>query len=206
MNKASIIEKFGLPYVVTPVTFKMGTHKLFAENMAKRFLNSKIVLDACVGAGFNVIPIARVAKKVIAVDKDKSHLNLAKQNIIIAQLNNITFILGDIMNNATFKKIGEIDSAYLDPEWVKGGCRGKCRGHSSTLAHMAPPADKLLKKIETKTKNIALRLPKEFNIRELNKFPPHEIEKSYLDGEFKFYTIYFGNLIKKVGLTEFRVS
>ena len=75
-----MIQKFGLPYAVTPVTFKMGTHYLFAEHIAERFVGKKKVLDACVGAGFNAIPIARVVKKVIAVDIVRDHINLAKQN------------------------------------------------------------------------------------------------------------------------------
>lgn len=204
MKEDSVIEKFGLPYFVTPTTFKMGTHHIFAESIASRFAGCKKVLDACVGAGFNAIPIARVVGTVVAVDNNKEHLSLAKQNAELAKIGNIDFILGDIMDETIFEKIGNIDGAYLDPEWVKGGCVDNCNEHSSSLSHMEPPADMLFKKVETKTKNIALRLPRELAIKELDSLPPHELEMNYLDDKLKFYTLYFGDLAETIGNTEFR--
>lgn len=204
MNTTDTIEKFGLPYFTTPTTFKMGTHRLFAEHIAERFTGYKKILDACVGAGFNAIPIARVVRKVIAIDNNESHLALAKQNAALAKLGNIDFISGDIMDEATFEKIADIDGAYLDPEWVKGGCVDNCKHHASSLSQMEPLADVLLKKVEAKTKNIILRLPREFVIEEIYSLPPHELEMAYLDDKLKFYTVYFGDTARTIGITEFR--
>src|SRR4051812_25593683 len=119
MEISEIIKKFGDDYLVTPDTFHMGIHQDLARNVAARFKGYDRVLDTCTGVGFMTIPLARVAKEVIAVDINHVHLEMAKENAKRAGLSNVTFILGDITNPETLKKIGEIDGAFLDPDWAK---------------------------------------------------------------------------------------
>lgn len=193
MFKKEIIKKFGLPYKVNPQTFIMGTHHLLANKIAKRFAGYNCVLDACTGAGFMAIAIARYAKRVIAVDINKEHLEMARENgRIVGVQDKIEFIEGDILDDGLLNKIGQIDGAQLDPDWASGDDK---EIHVTTLRQMQPDGNLLFNKIYHKTHNIAMRLPKEFNLTELDNLPRHELEEEMIDSKLKFYTVYFGNLI-----------
>ena len=70
---------------------------------------------------------------------------------------------------------------------------------------MEPSGQILFEEVSKKTKNICLRLPKEFDLSKLNNLPPFECEAFYQDNKLKFYCAYFGDLILKEGNTEFRI-
>ncbi len=69
--------------------------------------------------------------------------------------------------------------------------------HAYQLSDMQPAADRLFNAVFHKTENIALRLPRQIALSQLEDFPPHEIENVYMN---------FGHLAKKIGITEFRTS
>ncbi|MGD0729063.1 MAG: methyltransferase domain-containing protein [Candidatus Micrarchaeaceae archaeon] len=203
MNKGNILKKFGREnYKLANDTYVMGIHQILGTHIAQRFADCDIILEACTGAGFMLIPLAQNVKKVITVEINSEHLKQAKNNIKIAGVNSkIRFILGNILEDKVMKKIPKIDAAFLDPDWAEAG-KSKS-AHATKLSSMQPPADILLNKTIKKTPNVALRLPKELNLRELRKVPPHELEKIYLDNDFKFYCAYFGKLARKIGRTRF---
>ncbi|HEY4515758.1 MAG TPA: methyltransferase domain-containing protein [Candidatus Paceibacterota bacterium] len=191
MDQDSILQKFGADYVVDEDTYKMGVHHILADKIAKRFSSHKFCLDTCLGAGFMTIAIAKCVDKVIGVDIDPLHLDQAKQNAKTASVEDkVEFFEGDVLE--VIDKIGEFDSAFLDPDWAKVG-EGK-ENHVLELSQMMPRADFLLDKVFEKTKNVCLRLPKEFDLNKLENLPPHESESIYQDGKLKFYCIYFGDL------------
>lgn len=194
MNNSAVIEKFGANYKVTQDTFHMGTHQLFAKLIAKRFQGLNTVLDACVGAGFNTIPLARVVKNVIAVDINPEHLRLAEANAKIAGLTNITFMLGDITDSAVLNEIQDIDAAYLDPDWAKIGDNKEV--HVTKIEQMVPNGITLLDLIYKKTHNIAFRLPKEIDKEKLLFPESFELEPAVQSEKIKFYTCYLGDLKK----------
>lgn len=217
MGKEKILEKFGKEYQVDNETFIMGIHYLLGDHIAQRFNGCNVVLDACCGAGFMSIALAKYTNRVIAVEVNPKHLEQAENNAKIAGVySKIKFMLGDILNKKTLNKIPKIDGAFLDPDWAKMG--ELKTAHTSKLSNMQPPADKLFTAINTITQNIALRLPREIDLSELENLPPCELEKIYLDDDFKFYCAYFGKLINKglsrkastfrdnkAGNTEFRI-
>ena len=113
-----------------------------------------------------------------------------------------TFIKGDITDDVTIEQLLGIEAIYADPEWALPGHR---KGdHVTSIFQTNPPVDVLYKQLRQVTPNIAIRLPKETNVQELQDFPAYEIEAAYLDGKHKAYTAYFGDLIKIEGLTELR--
>ena len=203
MDKEEIIKKFGKEYyLVNNETFHMGIHYLLGNHIAQRFNGYDVVLDSCCGAGFMSIALAKFVNQIIAVEINREHLSQAKNNVKIAGLSSkINFILGDIQDKKNLNKIPQIDGAFLDPDWTTAG-KSKTI-HASKLSNMQPPADKLFNAISKITQNIALRLPREIDLSELKKLPSHELEKVYLDNDFKFYCAYFGKLKEKVGNTEY---
>lgn len=204
MDKEKILKKFGKEYQVDEDTFIMGVHYLLGEHIAQRFNGFNVVLDTCCGAGFMSIALAKYVNQVIAVDVNSKHLVQAENNAKIAGLSSkIKFILGDILNKETLNKIPEIDGAFLDPDWAMPG--NLKTTHTPKLSNMQPPANKLFSVVNKKTRNIALRLPREMNLSELKTFPSHELERFYLDDDFKFFCAYFTQLAEKIENTQFRV-
>jgi SAM-dependent methyltransferase len=202
MNPDMIREKFGDDFVATDHTFKLGIDHRFTEHFAKRFEGRK-VLETCTGAGFTTISMARVALHVTTVEINPTHQKQAKRNIEKAGLiNQVQFISGDILDENLLKSLPQIDSAFLDPDWDDTELGHK---YSFVNSNTLPPADILLGRIFDITKNIALVLPPFIDISEFNGLPINEREKLFFGDSHELYCLYFGELIKCVGETEFRV-
>lgn len=203
MNRLEILEKYGNDsYYVDKDTFHMGIDYRLSDGIAKRFGKFKIVLDTCTGAGFMAKAIAKYVKKVIAIDIDEAHLNQAKANAEIDGVDGkIEFIKGNILDE--INNLNDIDAAFLDPDWARPGNDKKIHVHE--LSDMEPSGQILFEEVSKKTKNICLRLPKEFDLSKLNNLPPFECEAFYQSNKLKFYCAYFGDLILKEGNTEFRI-
>jgi len=193
-------KKLNLRIPLSSRAFKMALEPEFWNHYTERFKGYDTILDACAGAGFLSAALAK-KYKVVAVEIDPVRLSEAKR---IAQIRNVnvTFISGNILDDEILKSISKIDAAFLDPDWK--------RDHSVKPAafnfhKMEPPLLELFTKIQAKTENIALRLPKETNWSEFDRFIsiPYELEESYLSGKLVFYTVYFGKLIKIIGRTQF---
>ena len=203
MDKEQILEKYGKDsYQVDEDTFRMGIHQKLSDRIAKRFQKYHTVLDTCAGAGFMTIAIAKEVEKVIAVDIDETHLNQAKANAELDAVDSkITFIKGNVLEE--LNKLDNIDAAFLDPDWARPGDDKAI--HVRELADMEPSGQILFDEVSKKTKNICLRLPKEFDLSKLKHLPTHECEAFYQSDKLKFYCVYFGDLIMKEGSTEFKI-
>jgi len=196
MDPELAMAKFGpLPYKLNDSTCKMGIHYMLADKIAARFDGYGRVLDACCGAGFTSIALAKYAGHVIAIDNNEEHFDQARFNARLAHCENkIEFVLGDVLEYD-----GAFDAAFLDPDWARGNRRDKSL-HVKALDRTNPPADVLFTRIYNKTHDIALRLPKELDLSELEKLPEHEtewLEHPYLDRVSRFYCVYFGDLQKR---------
>lgn len=202
MDPELVIKKFGDKYQGNADTYHMGIKRALAEPVAKRFIGHKVCLDTCLGAGFMALVLAKQAGKIIGIDSNPEHLNQAKENFKIAGLDNVEFVLGDVMK--IIDKVEEFDCAFLDPDWAKVG--DSKEDHVLSLSEMVPPADLLLDQVFKFTKNVCIRLPKEFDCSKLNYLPEHETEAIYLGNKLRFYCIYFGDLVKNLGNTELRVD
>ena len=102
MDSRTIRLKFGRNYVADERTFMMGIDQRFTTEIARRFRNRR-VLETCTGGGFSTIALAQRASRVITVEINPVHQLQAKQNIVIAQLeDHVTFVLADIMDEKTW--------------------------------------------------------------------------------------------------------
>jgi hypothetical protein len=191
MDPDAIRAKFGDDYIADDRTFMMGIDQRLTKEIAKRF-RDRWVLETCTGAGFTTIALARVAAHVITVEIDPTHQAQARQNLSTAGLlDNVTFVLGDVMNENTRRGSGPVDAAFLDPDWAVTGPE---HVHRFLRSSTQPPADTLLEKSFLVTPNIALVLPPSIDIRELDNLPPHERQQLYLHGSHELYCLYFGDL------------
>jgi 16S rRNA G966 N2-methylase RsmD len=203
MDSEAIREKFGDDFVANDYTFKLGIDQRFTEHFAKRFRSRK-VLETCTGAGFTTISIARVASHVTTVEINPSHQAQARKNVKkVGLMNHVTFISGDILDEGLLRKLPPVDGAFLDPDWADTELDHEYRFINSNTR---PAADVLLDRILSITENVALVLPPYLDIRELDGLPKNEREKLYLGERHELYCLYFGELIAKLGETEFRVQ
>jgi len=203
MDPFTIRAKFGDDYQADEQTFLMGIDRRFTAHFAARF-EGRLVLETCTGAGFTTLALARTARHVWTVEIDPRHLAQATANVARAGLTpNVTFIRGNILNPRVLTGLPPVEAAFLDPDWAVTG-----PGHvyrfidSNTL----PPADELLRKILDITPHVALVLPPFVDDAEFNGLPPHERQLLSLGDRHELFCLYFGDLKRTDGLSEFRVS
>ena len=203
LNPNAIREKFGDDYIADERTFIMGIDQRITRHFAERFIGLNI-LETCTGAGFTTISLARTAKHVITVEIDESIQKKAISNIKKAGLSsNVTFILGSILEPETLKGLPTVDVAFIDPDWAVTGPDHKYRFQQSNTE---PPADVVLRNMLKITDNVAIILPPFIKVQEFEGLPKHEREKLYLGESHELFCLYFGDLIKSLGETEFRVT
>lgn len=156
------------------------------------------------GGGFTTISLARTANHVITVEVDKSIQKKAMSNIKKAGLSaKVSFLLGSILEMETIKKIPQVDAVFIDPDWAVTGPDHLYRFQQSNTQ---PPADLVLRNMLNMTDNVAIVLPPFISVEEFEGLPEHEREKLYLGESHELFCLYFGDLIKSLGETEFRVT
>jgi len=202
MDPNAIRHKFGDDYIADAHTFKMGIDRRFTEHIAKRFQNMT-VLESCTGAGFTTISLAKTAKHVYTVEINQAHQIQAKKNIERSKISDrVTFIQGDILDPEILNNLPQIDSAFIDPDWADEDPNHEYRFLNSTTK---PPADILLNHILQLTENITLVLPPFIHMNEFRNLQEHECESLFMNDRHELFCLYFGELIRIVGSTEFQV-
>jgi hypothetical protein len=199
MDLLSIRAKFGGDYTATECTYRLGIDARITGRIAERF-RDRIVFETCTGGGFTTIALARTAKRVVTVELNSDHQEQARKNLATANLlDRVHLIAGDCLSEAVLTQVGDVDGAFLDPDWALGGFGHVCRFRDS---NMRPPADLLLATALTLTAEVALILPPFIDLHELDGIPPHEFQSIYLNGEQALYCLYFGRLATIIGRTE----
>ncbi|MCP4348249.1 MAG: hypothetical protein GY795_22405 [Desulfobacterales bacterium] len=203
MNSNDIQKKFGNSYIADDYTFIMGIDLRFTTHFAERFINLN-VLETCTGAGFTTISLAKTAKHVFTVEINKSHQEQAVNNVQKAGLlPNVSFIHGNILDQNIMDNLPPTDAAFIDPDWAATGPDHVYRFINSNTQ---PPADIVLSTMLDITGNVAIVLPPFINVQEFDNLPDHERESLYLDDNHELYCLYFGELMKAPGETEFHVT
>lgn len=124
--------------------------------------NSKnlIITDANAGVGGNVINFAKYFKKVNAIENDKIHFDVLKNNINVYNLKNVTAIFGDVIN--IIPQITQ-DIIFFDPPW--GGKNYK-KDKNIILKLSNISLKKYISNILPKVKLIAIKVPYNFDFGE----------------------------------------
>ncbi|KAL4084788.1 hypothetical protein QTP88_027691 [Uroleucon formosanum] len=142
-------------------TLRTVVHKSFysvcpevlASYMAKKCGNIKVAVDPFCGAGGNVIQLAKIFDKVIAMDIDPEKILLAKHNSIIYEVfDKIEFIVGDFFTMANQIK-GDV--IVTSPPWG-----GPNHNETPVIGPLQLSLDKLLAVGKTVAPKVLLHLPK----------------------------------------------
>ncbi|BFY99399.1 hypothetical protein BsWGS_02439 [Bradybaena similaris] len=170
------------------------TPESIAAHIAER-CRCDVVVDAFCGAGGNTIQFAFTCNHVIAVDIDKSKLELARHNAeIYGVADRIEFIHGDYLKLAPSLKS---DVVFLSPPWG-----GPTYSNSPVydLDDMAGlNAAEIMEVTRKNTPNIAFLLPRNADMDQLTALAgvgkQVEVEQNFLNRKLKTLTAYFGDLI-----------
>lgn len=179
----------------------MGIDYRFTKHMAERFRGRR-VLETCTGAGFTTVALAREAIHVVTIEIDPVHQAQARQNVEKARLvDQVTFVLGNVLDEATLDRCPPFDTAFLDPDWAVSGPGHVYRFRQSNTR---PPADDLLERALVLTPDVAIVLPPLVDPCELEGLPVHERQELYLGDSHELYCLYFGGLARSLRVTELR--
>ncbi|KAL4122679.1 hypothetical protein QTP88_014964 [Uroleucon formosanum] len=127
--------------------------EVLASYMAKKCGNIKVAVDPFCGAGGNVIQLAKMFDKVIAIDIDPEKILLAKHNSIIYEVfDKIEFIVGDFFTMANQIK-GDV--IVTSPPWG-----GPDYNETPVIGPLQLSLDKLLAVGKTVAPKVLLHLPK----------------------------------------------
>lgn len=153
-----------------------------------RLLPGSTVLDAFCGVGGSAIGFARAGKRVLAVDTNAERIDMARHNAKLYGVEaQIDFVVGDCR---ALLESGSFDSVYLDPQW---GGPDYYSLTSFTLAHFAPNGLELLNAAFSRTGNVAITIPKNFEWREFGLIDRSVfVERNMLGDRLLFRTAYFG--------------
>jgi tRNA1(Val) A37 N6-methylase TrmN6 len=191
MDPAAIRAKFGAGYQATELTYRMGIDQRLTAPIAARF-RGLCVLETCTGGGFTTIALARATAHVTTVEIDPAHQAQARHNVARAGLSDrVTFLAGDILAHETWDRLPPVDAAFLDPDWA---VTGPAHVHHFRRSTTRPPADTLLERVLEATPNVALILPPQLDLQELEGLPAHERQSLYLEGSHELYCLWFGAL------------
>ncbi|MDA3840640.1 MAG: methyltransferase [Patescibacteria group bacterium] len=165
-------------------TLEMATSEKIARHIAERFIGMKKVVDLTCGIGGNAIFLAKNSK-VLAVDLDKTSIEMAKLNSIAYGVNdNIEFRVG----NAHFNIDEDADAFFLDPMRSREGDT-KTRSFMNTQ----PKVLEMLAKIFKITENVCIKVSPAFDYKEIDLFPQKpEIEIVSENNENKVALLWFG--------------
>lgn len=203
IHQTAIREKFGDDYSADERTFIMGIDQRFTQHFAERFIGLN-VLETCTGAGFTTLSLARAAHHVFTVEIEEANQKKAIGNIEKAGLSsNVTFISGSILEPGILDQFSGIDAAFIDPDWAVTGPDHQYRFKRSNTR---PPADVVLSNMLKITDHVAIVLPPFIKTEELEDLPKHEREMLYLGDSHELYCLYFGDLKRVVGESEFYVK
>ena len=183
--------KFSKKIKADIASYEMANYEAIAEYMAQR-LKTRTIAELCCGVGITAIQLAKFSK-AIAVDNNKEYIKNAKYNAKLYGVK-IDFIVGDVLDKNILKKI-KANIAVLDPDWSSSDDKSL---HVANISETQPPLDKLYNLTKKNiTNNVCFRFPKTIDTKQIKKLDNCEIQKVFLDNDFKFYIAYFGDLIRK---------
>jgi 16S rRNA G966 N2-methylase RsmD len=203
LDRHAIRRKFGGDYTASERTFRMGIDRRFTCHIAERF-SGRTVLETCTGGGFTTISLAGTARHVFTIEIDPGIQAQARLNVERAGLaEKVTFLSGDALDPRLLAQVGPVDSAFLDPDWAVTGPDHVFRFQNSNTR---PPADELLERVFSLTRDVGLVLPPLVDSQEFSGLPQHELQAMYLGESHELYLLFFGTLAACLDVTRFRVE
>jgi len=154
-------------------------------------LGAKTIVEIGAGIGGQTIAFSKNSKKTIAVELDKSRINILASNLKKLKIKNVEIISGDALNKSIVNKIKREEPSviFVDTERPEQSDR--------TLDFINPPIQKILDAYLPITKKIAIEIPPfTQGLEAIKKNHDFEAEFISLDNQLNRLTLYFSELKK----------
>ncbi len=176
--------KFTRPIVSNAEGLQLATPEIVAGYIAKR-LKTDIIADLGCGIGGQVIFFAKECKKVYAVERNPEKLEYAKKNCDLYNVNNVEFILGDVLSQNIKEKVSDADIIFSDPA-------RPLSEKERTLTNLEPPITEILRLYSDVTPELAFHAPPQMTPSKITL----DCEREYLslNCQLNRLTLYFGAL------------
>lgn len=138
------------------------------------------------GIGGQTFALAKVCKKVLAIELDKDKANILIQNLKKLKIENVEVLVGDVLSKKIIEKI-----KHFQPEIIFCDTEREEKGER-TIESIKPPIKKLLETFSEITSKIAIEIPPFTDIKLLNE--NYEKEFISLNNQLNRLTIYFNEL------------
>ncbi|KAL4090353.1 hypothetical protein QTP88_025210 [Uroleucon formosanum] len=152
-KRLTLFSMFDKGVLLDEESFYSVCPEVLPSYMAKKCGNIKVAVDPFCGAESNVIQLAKMFDKVIAIDIDPEKILLAKHNLIIYEVfDKIQFIVGDFFTMANQIK-GDV--IVNSPPWG-----GLDYNETPVIGPLQLSLDKILAIGKTVAPKVLLHLPK----------------------------------------------
>ena len=160
--------------------------EIHAADIAARLPGCEVI-DAFCGVGGVAIALARLGKKVIAVDIDAERLRMAMENAKIYRCeHNITFVEANFLEYA--RHHGRVTSIYIDPPW---GGPEYFRKDVFRLGDFVPDGASILQASLPIADLVAMTVPTNFGLDEMKAYgSDFAVRMSHAWGRELFMTLY----------------
>ncbi|XVF74886.1 hypothetical protein PTKIN_Ptkin13bG0146700 [Pterospermum kingtungense] len=194
LQRYSLFSKYDEGIKIDEEGWYSVTPEEIAIRHAEKCGGDALVVDGFAGVGGNAIQFANLCSFVVAVDIDPHKVNMAFNNAKVYGVEDyIDFIVGDFFRLAPSLK-GDV--VYLSPPW--GGPSYK-RIENFTMDLLKPKDGySIFQAAQRITPKIIMFLPRNVDLNQVEELswlssPPLsiEIEKNYLEGNFKGITVCF---------------
>jgi len=174
--------------------YYMSCPEVIGRHIASQLSRFDSCVELCSAAGLLTVQLARIMKKVYAVEIDAQRVKDAIYNAKLYGVDDkIDFIKGDVLDANLLKSISA-DVAIIDPDWSKDAIKSN---HVLTINETQPNMKKIYE-LSRKyiTKNCVSRIPKTWTFKTLKDFGHCKIENIIWNGAVKFKVVYFLDDIK----------
>ncbi len=165
---------------------RWATPEIVADYRARR-LKCDLIVDLCCGIGGQSIFFGKYCKKVIAVDKDEKRIEFAKKNAEAYGVNNIDFLVGDVMDKDIINKIRKLkpDILFCDPTRLE-------KEEERKVTNIIPKVDDVVHAY--RINDFAFEVPPQLSPEKIH----YSCEREYVSVNNKLnrLTLYFGKLKK----------
>lgn len=196
--------RFSRPMVGDADGLFMANYEVAARHLAER-LSCHLVVELCCGIGATTMCLARTCRKVYAVEHDPARIEYARANAETwGVCDRVEFVCGDALDEGLLRGLPHPQAVFADPEWEPLG--QPLAAHARDPGQTQPPTPELMARVRRYlTENIALRMPLAADLQGVRALGPCEVEQVYIDGQPKFYYVYYGALTGCAGPTEVRL-
>jgi hypothetical protein len=128
---------------------EQASRRAIAEYRARFFQGATHILEIGTGTGSDTAALARVSKHITTIEADPLRAELAKRNLALQGISNVTFLVGELAQVRSSLDLSSYDGFFADP------ARRTTQGHRvKDASDYSPPLGELLNLTDARVRAI----------------------------------------------------